>query len=57
MSAGKKEWYGMAKRKTIQPVRKLTQKDEGNRKAIQVTVIVIGVVIIALAALIIFTNN
>ncbi len=46
----------MAKRKTLQPLRK-PKKDEGNPKAVQITAISAGVVLILLIALIIFVNN
>jgi hypothetical protein len=45
----------MTKRK-IQPIKR-PQKEQSNRKAIQYIAIGFGALIIALAALIIFTNN
>lgn len=46
----------MAKRKTLQPLRK-TKKDEGNPKALQITAIAFGALLVLLIALIIFVNN
>ena len=46
----------MAKRKTLQPLRK-PRKEEGNPKALQITGIAVGVVLVLLIALVIFVNN
>ncbi|HZG87250.1 hypothetical protein [Paenibacillus sp.] len=46
----------MAKFKTHQPLRK-PQKDDGNPKALKIVGISLGVVVIALIALVVFVNN
>jgi len=46
----------MAKFKTIQPQRK-PKKEEGNPKALKITAIAAGALLILLIALIIFVNN
>jgi len=46
----------MAKRKTLPP-RRDTVKDEGNKKALQITAISVGVLLVLLIALIVFVNN
>ncbi|HZG56587.1 hypothetical protein [Paenibacillus sp.] len=46
----------MAKRKTLPPLRK-PKRDEGNPKALQITGVAVGVVVLLLVALIVFVNN
>ncbi|WP_309120187.1 hypothetical protein [Paenibacillus sp.] len=46
----------MAKRKTLQPLRK-PKKDEGNPKALKIAGISLGVLLVLLIALVIFVNN
>jgi len=46
----------MAKFKTLPP-RRDTVKDEGNKKALQITAISVGVVTVLLVVLVIFVNN
>jgi len=51
-----KERIVMAKRKTLPPLRK-PKRDEGNPKALQITGVAVGVVVLLLVALIVFVNN
>jgi hypothetical protein len=46
----------MAKRKTLKPLRKL-QREEGNRKALQISAAALGGLLVLLILLIIFVNN
>ena len=46
----------MAKRKTLPPLRK-PKRDDGNPKALQITGITVGVVVLLLIALVVFVNN
>ena len=46
----------MAKLKKLPP-RRDRVKDEGNKKALQITAISVGVLLVLLIALIIFVNN
>jgi hypothetical protein len=46
----------MAKRKTLQPLRK-PQKKEGNTRALQITAAAVGGLLILLILLIVFVNN
>jgi hypothetical protein len=45
----------MAKWKTTPPARKT--QSEGNTKALRITIIVIGALVVLLGALVVFTNN
>ncbi|WP_199621048.1 hypothetical protein [Paenibacillus alkalitolerans] len=47
----------MAKWKTTPPARKTQKNKEGNKKALQIAAIALGVLIVILGALIVFTNN
>lgn len=46
----------MAKRKTLQPLRK-PKKDEGNPRALQIAAIAFGVLLIALILIVVLINN
>ena len=46
----------MAKRKTLQPLRK-PKREEGNPKALKITAIAFGALLVALIAVVILVNN